>query len=409
MSVRRMLAQLLLAALAASVAQAAPAISLLGGAALPAGRDDRALNPGPAYALRVAPFGTQALEPFVRASWERQFPSGGPSVATVATTRPAGIQQPSRVERAVLEVGLARRVRMGPAQCSLEGATGIDWVHHTTLPPLLRNDRRPDPAAPPEVRVGGAGVTMSLAAGVRVPLVSRIALDASAVVQGATVNGVIHPPLALLAGASWPVGREAAPQDASNAWRLRVTAGPAWRVRPDDADVKARVGKCMRASLAHPYDAHLSFELDGAWAEVTSETPAVVRTERDEFGNLVSVFGKDHPVWNLVAVVPAVSLGTGDGPWRASLRGGVGMGHTGGDGATSDVPYIDVTTLEAVTVQTRSGFGRAAAGAAWIAGVTLERRLANSLALLLEADTWGVTTRYAGIQLADVRAGVELR
>lgn len=409
MSARRTLALLLLAALATSVAQAAPTLSLLGGTSLPTGRDDRELNLGPAVALRVAPFGTKAVEPFVRASWARQFPSGAVFGTTVATTLPVIVQQPARVEHTALEAGLARRVFLGPVQCSLEGAAGVDWVHPTTLPRLFRNDRRPDPAVPPDVRVGGAGVTMSLAAGVRVPLVSRVALDASAAVQGATVNGVTHPPVALLAGASWPVGREAVPHDASNAWRLRVTSGPAWRLHPDDDDAKARVGACMHASLAHPYDAHLTFELDGAWAQVDAVDPSIVRFERDEFGNLVPVYGEDRPAWTLVAVTPAVRLSTGNGPWRASLRGGVGVGHTGGDGATTGVTYIDMTTLEAVTVQTRYGFGRPAAGAAWLAGATLERKLTDGIALLLEADTWGVSTKYAGVQLADVRAGVELR
>lgn len=390
----------------AALAAAAPTVTGLAGGAIPLARDGDGLRAGSAFEVRVAPTGACAFEPFARLHWERLTPRaavGDPLALPTPSTPARGLE---RVERTAFELGLARRFDVGALHCAIHGSAGADWVHPVTLPSAIRNDRRPDPAATPAARGGGFGASLALGLDVRAPLGRQFAFDASAELQGSAVNGMVHPPLALLAGLAWPA--RATPPGGEHAWAMRVGAGPAWWIAPGDDARRSRLGHAVTVSVARPYDEHVAFELAGTWAAISSRDPKLLRQERDAFGNLVDVYAEDHATWTLVTAVPCARAVVALGGWHTALRGGVGLGHTGGEGATESVPLLDLETLQTILVEQRAGFGRPAAGVAWEAGFALARDLPAHAALFVEADAWGTSTKYANVTLASLSAGIEL-
>ncbi len=311
------------------------------------------------------------------------------------------------------ELGLRRQWATGRFRPFVEGLAGVSLTRHPNPLPNYRNDRRADPALEQVyfANTGGLAPSLSLGTGLEARGPWGIGLVASASVAltpALDLAGALFP---LRLGLAWPrapdleAGRETGNWPAS----LHLSAG--WSGLRDPARLRGAVGRGANAAaeieLAPREGLAVSVLGEHAAQEVVE---SAYRQQIDDFGNLVNVFANEKKVsMSLTAVTVGLRASRGLGPVSASLRGGLGWGHTGGYGRTVSDAYARNVAWVATASEMQVGAGNAAGGLAYAASARVRARAFAGVDAFVEAGVTGLRLEVGDVLVVPVRAGVVVR
>ncbi len=384
-------------ALSAEFQNVAPMISGSFGPALAAGDGSKDLKNGLAFQLEAAAQRSGRNGWLFRASYQ-------------SFDRDA-------IDRAIsmwgFEVGLRRGRSFGAIRPYLEGLAGASWTDEKFfVAPVVQNDRLYTPP-PSRTRSREIAPMTTVGAGFEVRAPANIALAASAAARWSPVRNFAGPVFPVDLGLTWPSYSMATDAAAPGGPRLRLAAGSNFLRTPQRLRGHTDAGLSVSADLDVPIRDWLSFSLGGEHALQRSRTLVVVRQERDEFGNLVNVYGSAPLSLTATALTAGLRASIRVGWIAPYLRGGIGWGRTGGFGRTDQVvtgAYIDphgnwVPVYQDVTV----GAGSPRAGLAYSGTAGIEAPIKGSLHAFVESGVLGLQLRGEDALVLPQRAGVVLR